>query len=81
VGVGGWASRGGGSDRGGYRMRGRGGGAINARASGSPNLDAAMVALKAAKTDADPVPDLQQALKRLNRATNEKGGSPSRRRR
>lgn len=33
-----------------------------------------MTALKAAKTDGDPVPDLQQALKRLNRATNDKGG-------
>jgi hypothetical protein len=72
---------------------------LNARASHSPNLDAAIDALKAAKHDEGPsgdldslslstsaasspapaVPDavmndLQNALKSLNRATNDKGG-------
>jgi biopolymer transport protein ExbB/TolQ len=42
--------------------------------SASPNLLAAMKALQAAKTADDPNPDLQEALKDLNKATNNAGG-------
>jgi ABC-type transporter Mla subunit MlaD len=40
----------------------------------SPNLLAAMKSLQAAKTDDDPLPDLQDAIKSLDKATNNAGG-------
>jgi ABC-type transporter Mla subunit MlaD len=40
----------------------------------SPNLDAALKALQAAKVADDPDPSLQEALKDLNKATNNAGG-------
>jgi hypothetical protein len=42
--------------------------------SASPNLLAAMKALQAAKTADDPNPSLQEALKDMNKATNNAGG-------
>jgi ABC-type transporter Mla subunit MlaD len=41
----------------------------------SPNLDAALKALEAAKTAADPDPSLKEALKDLNKAVNNAGGT------
>ena len=41
--------------------------------SASPNLDAALKALQAAKVADDPNPDLQEALKDLNKANNNAG--------
>jgi hypothetical protein len=40
----------------------------------SPNLLAAMKSLQAAKTDTDPLPDLNDALKSLQKAINNRGG-------
>jgi hypothetical protein len=47
---------------------------LNALASHSPNLDAAIACLKDAKAADDPIPKLKESIKWLNRATNQKGG-------
>jgi ABC-type transporter Mla subunit MlaD len=48
--------------------------AIAGPESASPNLLAAMKSLEAAKTADDPLPDLQDAIKSLDKATNNAGG-------
>jgi hypothetical protein len=50
------------------------GGQLHAWASHSPNLDSAIESLKTAETLDDPTPKLKEAIKWLNRASNDKGG-------